>query len=242
MLKRYGIFAKLGAFPVTLDSRRGGAEFLSASRAIMAQPDAVLWITAQGRFADARARPLALRPGVAHLAEVAPEALFVPLALDYAFWDERGPEAFCAFGEPIPGRDLARLPRAERLPFLEAALTRTLDALADEVIARDPGRFDALIEGRRGIGGLYDGWRRLTAWLAGKSFDPAHRSSGSLPHPEVPKRSEGLEGDFQLPLRPLETSFEAAGAAPQDEGVDGIERAAATAFDVTPIRGVDRGR
>ena len=68
----------------------------------------MIWITAQGRFADVRARPLGLRPGVARLAEIAPDALFVPLALEYAFWDERGAEAFAAFGARDPGRDPAR--------------------------------------------------------------------------------------------------------------------------------------
>ncbi|WP_348644207.1 tRNA lysidine(34) synthetase TilS, partial [Methylobacterium sp. WL120] len=48
------------------------------------------------------------------------------------------------------------------------------------------------------------------------------------PHPEVPERSGGLEGALQGPLRPLEPSFEAADAAPQDEVVRRIEPAAIT--------------
>ena len=46
---------------------RGAREFLRTSRAILARPRTALWITAQGRFADARERPAAIQPGVAHL-------------------------------------------------------------------------------------------------------------------------------------------------------------------------------
>ncbi|WP_232629810.1 lysophospholipid acyltransferase family protein [Methylobacterium sp. Leaf118] len=175
MLEKYGIFRRMGAFPVDLESRRGAVQFLSASRAVLSVPGRTLWVTAQGRFADVRARPLGLRPGIAHLPEIAPEALFVPLALDYAFWEERGAEACCAFGTPIPAAELRALPRPERLARLEAALTGTLDRLAADVIARDPARFETLVSGRRGVGGIYDGWRRLGAALTGRRFEAGHR-------------------------------------------------------------------
>ena len=175
MLEKYGIFRKLGAFPVDLDSIRGAAQFLHAARAILAQPHRALWITAQGRFADARARPLGLKAGVARLPEIAPDALFLPLALETGFWDERGAEIFCAFGPPISAGALLALPRPERLARFEADLTDTLDRLSSDVIARDPARFVALLSGAKGVGGLYDGWRHLRARLAGRRFDPAHR-------------------------------------------------------------------
>ncbi|MFE1601363.1 lysophospholipid acyltransferase family protein [Methylobacterium sp. ID0610] len=174
MLEKYGIFARIGAFGVDLASRRGAASFLAAARRILARPDRALWITAQGRFSDARERPLGLRPGVAHLAEIAPGAVFWPLALDYAFWEERGAEAFAAFGAPIPARDLLALPRPDRLARLEAELTTILDRLSADVMRRDPSRFVALVEGRRGVGGIYDAWRRLGAALAGRRFEPGH--------------------------------------------------------------------
>jgi 1-acyl-sn-glycerol-3-phosphate acyltransferase len=177
MLTRYRIFERIGAFAVDLDSPRGAAQFLAAARTILTRPGNILWITAQGRFADVRARPLGLRPGVARLAEIAPDALFVPLALEYAFWDERGAEAFAAFGDGIPGATLAALSRPERLAHLEAALTTTLDRLSADVIGRDPAQFDALVSGRKGVGGIYDLWRRFAARLSGRRFDPAHRAA-----------------------------------------------------------------
>lgn len=176
MLERYPVFRRLGCFPVDLDSPRGAAQFMAASRAVLADPHRMLWITAQGRFVDVRARPLGLRPGVARLAEFAPGALFVPLALEYAFWDERGAEVFAAFGTPMPGADLAALPREERLARLEGALENTLDRLCADVVSRDASRFTELVSGAKGVGGVYDLWRRLAAALSGRRFDPAHRA------------------------------------------------------------------
>lgn len=177
MLERYGIFRRMGAFAVDLDTPRGAAQFLAASRTILARPDSLMWITAQGRFADVRARPLALRAGVARLPEIAPDALFVPLALEYAFWDERGAEAFAGFGEPVPGRDLVALPRPDRLARLEADLTATLDRLSADIVSRDPARFRDLVAGAKGVGGVYDAWLRLGAVLRGRPFDPGHRAA-----------------------------------------------------------------
>ena len=37
-------------------------------------------------------------------------------------------------------------------------------------VAADPGRFVPVIEGRAGVGGVYDRWRRGLAWARGRSF------------------------------------------------------------------------
>ncbi|GJE27342.1 lysophospholipid acyltransferase family protein [Methylobacterium organophilum] len=181
MLERYGVFRRMGAFPVDLASRKGALQFLAAARSVLSGRNRALWVTAQGRFADVRERPLGLKPGIAHLAEIAPDALFVPVALEYALWQERGVEAFCAFGPPIPASVLLSLPRPARLARLEGDLTALLDRLSQDVIARDPGRFEPVLAGRSGIGGVYDGWRRLVALARGRSFDPAHRPEGERP-------------------------------------------------------------
>lgn len=174
MLERYRFFARIGAFGVDLGSPRGAAAFLRASREILARPDRALWVTPQGRFVDSRARPAGLRPGVAHLPELAPKAGFLPLAIEYTFWTERGAEALCAFGPLRRGPELLGLNRAKRLALLERDLAATQDRLAEDAMRRDPGRFRALVEGRPGIGGVYDLWRRLQARREGRRFDPAH--------------------------------------------------------------------
>ena len=180
MLGKYGVFGRIGAFGVDLDSPRGAAAFLHAAADILSRPDRALWITAQGRFADVRERPLGLKAGVARLPEIAPDALFVPMAIEYAFWQERGAEAFVAFGPPATGRELLALPRPARRDRMEADLTATLDRLSGDVQTRDPACFRVLLQGRAGIGGVYDAWRRLAASWRGRPFNPAH--DGALSH------------------------------------------------------------
>ncbi|MBA1154916.1 lysophospholipid acyltransferase family protein [Microvirga mediterraneensis] len=179
MLKQYGIFGRIGAFGIDLESPRGAADFLKAGAEILSVPDRALWITAQGRFSDVRERPLGLKPGVAHLVERAPGCTILPLAIEYGFWLERGAEAFLAFGQPMRGSDLLNLSRADRLERLESELTSTLTRLSADVESRDPARFRAVLEGRAGIGGLYDGWRRMAAALRGRTFDPSHEGRPS---------------------------------------------------------------
>lgn len=171
-LEKYGLFRRLGVFGVEQDRRRGAATFLRTSLALLERPETVLWVTAQGDFADARQRPLELRPGVAHLARRRPGLRIVPAAIEYAFWNERLPEALLRFGEPVavdPDLGVETLNRG-----LEAALERTMDALAEDVRRRDPRAFHTLLSGRTGVGGLYDVWRRLRARVRGRSFDASH--------------------------------------------------------------------
>lgn len=177
MLDRYAVFGRIGGFGIDLESPRGAATFLSAASDILSQPSRALWITAQGRFSDVRERPLALKAGVARVAEIAPGAVFLPLAIEYAFWQERGAETFLAFGEPIKGADLLALSREERRSRLETELTAVLDRLSADVASRDPDRFDVILGGKAGVGGVYDLWKRTVAALRGQRFDPAHEAA-----------------------------------------------------------------
>jgi len=174
MLRRYGFMARIGAFGIAPGDRAGSAAFLAAARRILTAPDGLLLVTAQGRFADARERPLELQPGLAHVAKLQPDATFVPLALDYVFWDERKPELLVRFGPPVPGAALAQKPARERTEALARALEETMDALAADAITREPAAFETLLAGRVGVGGTYDLWRRARAALRGERFSPAH--------------------------------------------------------------------
>lgn len=172
MLERYRFMARIGVFGVPQDGARGAAQFLRTGRRILDEPDRVMWITAQGRFADMRERPLGLRPGAAHLLARCPQVQAVPMAVEYPFWSERRPEALLAFGTPVevspsdgPDAIAARL---------EAALTDTADTLATRAIARDPAAFESLIDGRRGTGGVYGQWQRLRDRMAGREHVSDH--------------------------------------------------------------------
>lgn len=176
MLKRYPFFRRIGIFGVEQEGRLGAVRFLSTSRSLLADPRRMLWVTAQGRFADPRERPLVLRAGVAHLMARSPEVVALPLALEYPFWSEKRPEALAAFGTPLGGRegDDATAWAAR----LEGALTATCDRLATQARARDPGTFENLLAGKAGVGGVYGLWQRAKAMARGERHQPDHMAEG----------------------------------------------------------------
>ena len=172
-LSRYGLLERMGVFGIELDTPRGAARFLEVSQRVLASPASILWITAEGRFTDARQRPMRLRPGLAHLARRVPQALILPLAIEYSFWNESRPEALARFGVPIDcGSGERSVP--EWTACLEQELTACMDVLAVESMNRDPSMFRPLVRGGAGIGGVYDGWRRLRAWGTRRHFDASH--------------------------------------------------------------------
>jgi 1-acyl-sn-glycerol-3-phosphate acyltransferase len=176
-VQKYRFFTRLGFVGVDTKSLRGAAEFLRTGAAILSGPRRVFWVTAQGRFTDVRERPLALRSGVGHLAARLAAGIVLPVALEYAFWSERTPEALVRLGEPLRVAEHPGLTGKQWTALVEAALTRNLDALGAEAMRRDPAAFTELLSGTTGVGGVYDGWRRVKAWLRGKKFDPSHDSA-----------------------------------------------------------------
>jgi len=177
-ITKYRFMTRIGVFGVEGGTPRGAVAFLRTARQVLAAPDRMLWMNAPGRFSDVRERPVPIAPGMSRLPEMARDALFVPLALDYPFWSERKAEMLCAFGPPIEAATLAALPREDRLAVLSGALAATMDRLAQDAIARDPTRFDTLLQGPEGMGGIYQLWRRLLSAVKGQSFDPRHDPTG----------------------------------------------------------------
>ncbi|MGA7158819.1 MAG: lysophospholipid acyltransferase family protein [Acidobacteriaceae bacterium] len=177
-LKRYPILGRIGIFPVEMATARGAGQFLRASQAILAS-GGVLWITPQGRFADSREEKLAFKPGLGALAVRAPEAVLLPLAIEYAFWDERLPETLLRFGEPVRVGEGVSAEEATR--ELEDALARTMAELKGASMARDAGAFDELVRGGRGTGGVYGWGRWLHARFGGRVavMDHTERHAGS---------------------------------------------------------------
>ncbi|ETW98204.1 MAG: hypothetical protein ETSY1_19760 [Candidatus Entotheonella factor] len=184
-LSRYRFFQRLGFFGVAPGTRQGAATFLRVSQAILRQPQSVLWVTPEGRFSDPRQRPVQLQPGLGALArrlaqdaaQDVDDVVFVPLAIEYVFWEERFPEILLRFGEAMPvssahpwgGSDAYTEQFAQQL---EA----TQEALAREACQRDSAAFETLSRGRVGVGLMYDTWRALRAYWRGegKTFRRAH--------------------------------------------------------------------
>lgn len=173
-VERYGFFKRVGFVGVDTKSLRGAAEFLRTGTAILSHPRSVFWVTAQGRFSDVRERPLALQSGVGHLAARLSAGVVLPVALEYAFWTEKTPEALVRVGEPLKIADHPGLNGKAWTALIEAALTTNLDALNAEAMRRDPTAFTELLSGKTGVGGVYDTWRRLKSWARGRAFDPSH--------------------------------------------------------------------
>ena len=172
MLERYGIFKSLGFFGVERDSVRGVASFLDQAELILRRPQSLLFLTPQGRFADVRERPVQLQRGIAHLAARVPETVFLPLAMEIAFWEESKPELLLCAGNavsPEPGAS-----RSEILARLEQSLEQAMDRLAAASMARRSEAFTNLLTGTAGIGGIYDVWRVLKAIALGKKINLHH--------------------------------------------------------------------
>jgi 1-acyl-sn-glycerol-3-phosphate acyltransferase len=179
-LKHYGFLRKLGLFPIEPGSRRGAVQFLRAAEEILSRPGSVLWVTPEGRFTDMRTRPVVFRPGLAALVARVGACTLVPVAVEYTFWDERLPEILFCCGLPVRASEGRRHSTEEWNELLCAALAATQDELAALAKLRDPANFETILSGRVGIGGVYEGWKRLLALLTGRDYQASH---GSIPRP-----------------------------------------------------------
>lgn len=188
-LNRYRMFAKMGFFGVEQRSLRGASDFLKISEAILCQPGASLWLTPEGRFADVRDESAELMPGLTHLAwkfskekfsekikagkpqarsnaydpqTVNSRVWFLPVAVEYPFWEERQPEMLVWFGQPIAAANFVGQSKTGIALDLTARLRAAQHQLAQVSIARDSSRFEVMASGRGGTFFIYDWWQSLT--------------------------------------------------------------------------------
>jgi 1-acyl-sn-glycerol-3-phosphate acyltransferase len=180
-LNAYRIFSKMGFFGIHLDKFQGAADFLRTSRAILEDPRSSLWVTPEGRFTDCRDHSQPLMPGLAHLAASVPSVSFVPLAIEYPFWEEPRPMIAVRFGDRQvfdPGT-----PKSECSERLEQSLRLTQRELAAYVMRRQSESFDYLIAPRAARTSWYDTVRAWVAWYHGRPFDPRHSTVTRQPPP-----------------------------------------------------------
>jgi 1-acyl-sn-glycerol-3-phosphate acyltransferase len=178
-LAQYPFLERLGFFGVEVGTTRGSMAFFRRSQAIMARPESVLWITAQGEFVDPRERPTRLKEGVGHLVHRLSNATIIPLALEYPFWNDRCPEALARFGNPIRVNTGRQFSPAVWTALMEQALQDTQDQLGEEARRRDPEAFTSILGGTAGVGGVYDLWRRTLSLVRRESFQPEHQARKS---------------------------------------------------------------
>lgn len=176
-LKRYAVFRKLGFFGVSQGSLDGAKQFLRIGQAILDQRNTALWITPSGSFTDVRSRSI-FEPGLAHFAANIKNVILIPVAFEYAFWEERNPEALVEFGR-IVDVDHEDLSKEEWHCRLEDSLAEVQGSLAAKTIQRDATQFDILLDGTAGVGGPYDLLRHLKAAARGQTFDARHRSASA---------------------------------------------------------------
>lgn len=164
-LKRYAILRPMGLFPVKPGTREGAVQFFRSAEAVLARGD-VLAVTPQGEFTDQRARPAVFKAGLgallARLEDRGEDALAIPIALEYTFWNQRSPEALVAVGWPL-ATSIGVPPRspAAWTAILESSLTRLQDELSTKAQARDERAFETVLQGSRGTAGLYGRWQRM---------------------------------------------------------------------------------
>ncbi|MDX1950633.1 MAG: lysophospholipid acyltransferase family protein [Verrucomicrobiota bacterium] len=173
MLEKYSFFRHLGFFGIDPHSARGAAQFLRTAEELLQSENNLVAVTPHGRFADARERPVRLKPGLAHLARRVERTLFLPLAIEYVFWDERLPEILVRFGKPIRAEHEERSAE-DLMQLFNGHLARAQDALALESQRRDPAQFQTLVQGGAGQGGVYDWWRWMKGIILNKPFRKEH--------------------------------------------------------------------
>lgn len=173
-IERYPMFKRMGLFGVEQGHRGGAARFLRISQTILNQPNTALWITPQGRFADVRERPVRFQRGLGVLAARCRRTLFVPVAMEYTFWEERLPEALIHVGQPIWVEEGGEFRARMWTRLLEQTLLEAQDRLAGLTIRRDAREFRTLLSGTVGVNRVYDLWRAMVARLQGRLFQKEH--------------------------------------------------------------------
>lgn len=171
-LTRYKILSRLGFFGVEQKTGRGAVQFLRTAEKILREPGHILALTPQARFADPRERPIRFEPGLGHLAARVGGAVFLPMASEFVFWEERLPEILVRFGPPIVTDQIGDAESATLL--FEQELEAVQDALATEVKRREPDDFRMILRGGAGQGGVYDWYRATKAKLGGETFVREH--------------------------------------------------------------------
>lgn len=174
-LQKYRFLEKLGFFGIDTSSTRGAATFLRTAGDILESPERMLWITPQGKFTDVRSRPISFRGGLATLAGRVGPTVFLPMAVEYSFWEERLPEVLVAFGSPLFTQQHGnRCGVTDWQHALENTMQDAQDALAEASQRRNPDDWEMLSRGAAGTTAIYDMWRQARAAIRREGYRAEH--------------------------------------------------------------------
>jgi len=173
-IEKYSVFSKLGFFGVTLDQREGAIAFLKQTQSIMKASGSTLWITPEGRFSDARDVSASWMPGLAHLAKQYPDAVCIPMAIEYPFIHEAKPLMLCKIGKSIEASSLLSMSKNDCSSYLESQLRLTQKSLANSVMTRSFESFKVLVQASQTPKNLYDWCRWMMCKLTGRKFELNH--------------------------------------------------------------------
>jgi 1-acyl-sn-glycerol-3-phosphate acyltransferase len=147
-LQKYPSFKRLGYFGIQRGTKTGVEDFLRLSRTIINSSRGSLWITPEGTFVDPRHPDPPFMPGIAHLATKQKNCVFLPLAIEYPFIEQRRPLIACKFGEPIRTSDSPQATKEEWNIRLRDQLRKTQAALAMQVSEKQWEHFRILFSNR----------------------------------------------------------------------------------------------
>jgi len=148
MLGRYRLLKHLGFFGIEPGTTRGALAFIRTVNRLLSSPTNILWLTPQGRFADARERPPRFKSGIGAIASRSTAVTFLPLAIEYTFWSEPKCEILISFGEPVVTPSLRPRQTNEWTTILARALEETQQDLALAAVRREERDWIVLCAGR----------------------------------------------------------------------------------------------
>lgn len=139
-LSRHRIFSSLGVFGVAdeRNKRERSASVRYTLELLGADTPRVVWIYPQGEMRPAR-EPVAVEPGVAYLASRT-GAPVIPVAHRYEFVADDHPEVLVRIGNAIDGIESGS-------GWLEEALESLLGTIDQNLLERDFGGYETVIEG-----------------------------------------------------------------------------------------------
>lgn len=157
-LARYGFFTWLGVFGVDRDDPRKALASIEYITDIMRNRRGTsLWMFPQGTITHPDRRPLKLYGGVANIARKLRRCAVVPVAMRYEFMLGQAPDAFIRIGAPLMlDLEAAHLSSRDLNSLIEGALTATMDALHNDVVAGNLQSYRHVLDGRGSVNRVWD--------------------------------------------------------------------------------------